>query len=292
MMSGPRRDLHEGNRLSWNVATEAHNSHKGDQAAFYRSGGNKLFAEERELLGNVSGKRIVHLQCNSGQDSLSLVQMGAEVVGVDISDSAIEFARQLSAESGVPATFIRSDVYDWLDEAARTGEQFDVVFCSYGAIIWLSDLDSWAVGVEKILKPGGQFVVVDFHPMSMCFDDDWNLTFPYSGFGGDAVLYVWEDGVGDYVAREMIQAEPGAELPGVSDDEYVNPHPSYEFNWGIADILGALLRAGLSIADVREYPYSNSGHMAGMSQTPNGKWIVPDNIPPTPLMYGIRAEKP
>jgi SAM-dependent methyltransferase len=291
-MDGPRRDLHEGNRLSWNIATDAHNSHKGDQAAFYRDGGNKLFAEERELLGDVSGKRIVHLQCNSGQDTLSLVQMGAVATGVDISDSAIGFARTLSADSGVKAEFIRSDVYDWLEQAVRDGEQFDVVFCSYGAIIWLSDLEEWGRGIAGILKPGGQFVVVDFHPMSMCFDDDWTLKFPYSGFGGDAVLWVWEDGVGDYVATEMTQADPDSELPGLPEAEFSNPHPSYEFNWGIADILGALMRAGLSITEFREYPYSNSGHMVGMRQNADGKWVPPPGTPPVPLMYGIRAEKP
>lgn len=290
-MDGPRRDLHEGNRLSWNVATEAHNSHKGDQAAFYRSGGNKLFDEERQLLGDISGKRVVHLQCNSGQDTLSLVQLGAIATGVDISDTAIEFARELSTDSGVEAVFIRSDVYDWLEQSTRESVQFDVVFCSYGAIIWLSDLETWAKGVAQVLKPGGRLAVVDFHPMSMCFDDDWVLKFPYSGFGGEATLWVWEDGVGDYVAREMSQAEPGADLPGVPSNEYANPHPSYEFNWGIADILGSLMRAGLSITDFREYPYSNSGHMAGMQQNSNGQWIPPAGIPPIPLMYGIRAEK-
>ena len=289
-MAGPDRELHQGNRRSWNVATEAHNSHKGDQAAFYRSGGNKLFAEERELLGTISGKRVVHLQCNSGQDTLSLAQMGADVVGVDISDTAIDFARMLSAGSGVSADFVRADVYDWLDEASESGEQFDIVFCSYGAIIWLSDLRTWAQGISAILKPGGRFVVVDFHPMSMCFDDDWTLKFPYSSFDGTGALWVWEDGVGDYVATEMQQSSTEGELPGVQSFE--NPHPSYEFNWGLADILGSLLNAGLTIADVREYPFSNSGHVPGMRQNDAGQWILPDGLPDIPLMYGIVAEKP
>jgi SAM-dependent methyltransferase len=289
-MTGPRRELHEGNRRSWNVATEAHNSHKGDQAAFYRAGGNKLFAEERELLGDIAGKRAVHLQCNSGQDTLSLAQMGADVVGVDISDTAIEFAQNLSRESGIPAEFYRDDVYDWLSNAANRGERFDVVFCSYGAIIWLSDLRTWAEGIATILKPGGRFVVVDFHPMALSFDDDWTLKFPYSSFDGTGSLWVWEDGVGDYVAMEMQQQGPGEGLPGVKAFE--NPHPSYEFNWGMADILGSLLSAGLSIVDIREYPYSNSGHVPNMRLNEHGKWMPPEGIPALPLMYGIVAEKP
>jgi SAM-dependent methyltransferase len=287
-MLGPNRELHERNRESWNIATEAHNSHKGDQAAYYRDGGNKLYAEERELLGEISGKRVLHLQCNSGQDTLSLVQMGATAVGVDISDSAIEFARQLSADSGVPAEFHRADVYDWLEQAVASDEQFDIVFCSYGAIIWLSDLQSWATGIASILKPGGRFVVVDFHPISLSLDD-WVLRFPYSSFDDSPEYVVWDDGVGDYVALEMQQADSGEEIPGVKAFE--NPHPSYEFAWGIADILTSLLRAGLTIDEVREYPYSNSGHIPGMQLNESGKWVPPDGIPPLPMMFAIAAEK-
>jgi hypothetical protein len=39
---------HEENRLSWNEATLAHNSHKGGQAKFFREGGNKLYSEEKK----------------------------------------------------------------------------------------------------------------------------------------------------------------------------------------------------------------------------------------------------
>jgi 2-polyprenyl-3-methyl-5-hydroxy-6-metoxy-1,4-benzoquinol methylase len=95
-----RKDLHNENRLAWNEATLAHNSHKNNQAAFFRQGGQTLFPEEQQLLGDVSGLSLVHLQCNAGQDTLSLAQLGAEVTGVDISDTAIAFARELSAASG------------------------------------------------------------------------------------------------------------------------------------------------------------------------------------------------
>src|SRR3712207_1106866 len=125
-----RKDLHEENRIAWNAATVAHNSHKVDQAGFLRGGGSTLYPEEIELLGDLTGKSLVHLQCNAGQDTLSLAQLGATVVGVDISDEAIAFAQQLSGESGIPATFVRSDVFDWLADAATKPERYDVVFSS------------------------------------------------------------------------------------------------------------------------------------------------------------------
>lgn len=289
-MSGPRHDLHEHNRQAWNLATDAHNSHKGDQASFFREGGNTLFPEERALLGDISGKGVVHLQCNAGQDTLSLAQLGADVLGVDISDTAIEFARRLSQEGGVPGRFVREDVYEWLAAASDRGERFDIAFSSYGAVVWLSDLTAWASGIASILEPGGRFVVVDFHPMSMCLDDDWTLRFAYSAFDGSAEFVCWEQGIGDYVALEMQQANPGAEIPGVKD--FVNPNPSYEFAWGLADILRAFITAGMRVTDVREYPYSNTGHIRGMRLNEQGKWLPPEGIPAIPLMYGIVVEKP
>jgi 2-polyprenyl-3-methyl-5-hydroxy-6-metoxy-1,4-benzoquinol methylase len=144
--------LREANRLSWNAATRAHNSHKGDQARFFREGGSTLRAEELGLLGAVAGLRVVHLLCNSGQDTLSIARLGAKVIGVDISDEAITFATRLAEEAGIAATFARADVYDWLAEVSERQERFDIAFSSYGVIHWISDLDRWASGVAAILE--------------------------------------------------------------------------------------------------------------------------------------------
>src|SRR5437879_2531065 len=100
-----RKDLHQANRLSWNAAMPAQNSHKRAQAAFLRAGKLTLFPEERELLGDISGLSLVHLLCNDGEGTLSCANLGAMVTGVDISDAAIEIAQRLSVESRIAATF-------------------------------------------------------------------------------------------------------------------------------------------------------------------------------------------
>lgn len=142
---------HEQNRKSWNAVTSAHNAHKQDQATFLRAGNSTLFPEETELLGDIRGKRLVHLQCNCGQDTLSIAGLGADVTGVDISDEAVSFATRLSEDSGIPAKFHREDVLTWL---ATTEERFDAAFASYGVVGWLSDIDAWAQGIARILRPG------------------------------------------------------------------------------------------------------------------------------------------
>jgi SAM-dependent methyltransferase len=280
--------LHEENRVAWNAATEAHNSHKRDQARFLREGGSTLFPEELELLGDIKGASLVHLQCNAGQDTLSLARRGAVVTGVDISDTAIDFARKLSAETGIPATFVRMDVYDWLAQAARKGQRLDVAFCSYGAICWLSDIGAWARGIAAALKPGGRFATIDFHPVAMAFDERWNHAYPYFREGRPET---WEVGVGDYVAMAGEALAPSGYLEGVKD--FKNPHRSHEFQWGIGEIVTALLDAGLTLAALREFPYSNAAVLfERMRETPGKRMIPPEDIPALPLMFGIAAVKP
>ena len=281
-----KKEYHEANRISWNAATTAHNSHKVDQAKFFREGGQTLYPEEVQLLGDINGRTLVHLQCNAGQDTLSLVKLGAIVTGVDISDVAIDFARTLSADSGIPATFHRSDVYDWLAETAASDQRFDIAFSSYGALCWLSDLRTWAKGIAAILNPGGRIVLVDFHPYVMIFDDDWSFGYDY--FKQEPIA--WDDGIGDYVAMSGELLAPSGYLPG--EEAFVNPHPSYEFQWPISEIITAILEAGLRLTTFKEYPYFNGAKILNdMRQMDDGRVYPPEGFPTLPLTYAVAALK-
>ena len=282
------REMHEANRQSWNAATVAHNSHKVDQSGFLRGGGTTLFPEEIELLGDVSNRRLVHLQCNSGQDTLSLTKLGAIVTGVDISDEAIEFAKKLSVESGIPGTFRRADLYEWFATQRNQGEPFDIVFSSYGSICWLSDLAHWAAGVAAVLVPGGRFVVIDFHPMALMFNERFELLFPYFGAGQP---YKWDEGVSDYVGASGPALAPSGFAEGVR--EFQNPHPVYEFQWHLSAVFTALLNAGLRIEQFHEYPFFNGAKLYDtMREAPGRRMFLPDDVPSVPLMFGLTAMKP
>lgn len=283
----PRKDLHEDNRVAWNAATVAHNSHKLDQAAFFRNGGSTLFPEEIELLGSLSGRKLLHLQCNAGQDTVSLARLGAAVTGVDISDESIGFATALSAASGIPATFVRSDIFDWLDAAADSPERYDIVFASYGCLVWLSDLTAWGAGIAAILAPGGRVVLLDFHPFAMVFGWDWTERVPYFANG---VPETYEHGVGDYVGMSGDALAPSGYTEGEKD--WVNPHRGHEFQWGLGEIATALTDAGLALTTLREYPYSNGAKLFDrMRETPGKRMVPPDDIPNLPLMFGMVATK-
>ena len=208
------RDAHRLNRAAWNAMTPVHNARKRDQAAFLRDGGSTLFPEEIDLLGDVRGLRLLHLCCNSGQDTVSLAARGALATGVDISDEAIAFARQLSADSGLPATFHRADAYDWLP--VQPPASFERVFLSYGAIDWLSDLGILMSSVQRLLTPGGRLVVLDFHPLAYALDERGQLHESlFSGPIDDP------QGLDDYVAEAA-----GALSPmGTTDPSLPRPPP-------------------------------------------------------------------
>jgi len=275
----------EQNRKSWNHATRAHNSHKGDQAAFLRGGGHTLFPEEIELLGDVRGKSLVHLQCNAGQDTLSFAsQLGARVVGVDISDEAIDFATKLSAESGIAGRFVRSDVYAWLE---TTDERFEVVHASYGALPWISDIQRWARGVARVTAPGGRLVVIEFHPILNLFDDD-GVCGKGPGFGGGGRRIDWATGIGDYVAASEGALSPSGHSAG---EKFVNPEAAHEWEWSVAEIVDAIAQAGLVIDGVREWPYSNGCKFFPNMVADGKRWLLAEGSPKVPLMYSIVASK-
>jgi SAM-dependent methyltransferase len=210
------------------------------------------------------------------------------VTGVDISDEAIRLAGELSDEAGIPSTFHRADVYDWLDAARDRGERFDIAFCSYGSICWLSDLGRWAAGISAVLAPGGRFATVDFHPASMMFNERFELTYPYFGEGKPLK---WEEGVQDYVAASGPGLAPSGFQEGVRD--FKNPHAVYEFQWHMGAILTALLESGLRIERFCEYPYSNGGKLFdNMREEAGRRMFPPDNVPSVPLMFGLAAVKP
>lgn len=286
-----RRDLHEANRRSWNLATQAHNQRKRDQAGWLRDGGELLFPEELGLLGELAGQRLVHLQCNSGQDSLCLARRGATVTGVDISDEAVAFARQLATDTAIPASFERADVYDWLEQAAVDGRRFDLAFCSYGGIGWLSDLQTWARGIAGILVPGGAMVLVEFHPAAFCFDDQRKFTWPYFGAAQGEVIDEPE-GVRDYVGRS---GEPLAPMGFVAaEQEFVNPHPSHGFAWSLADVITAFVAAGLVLERFEEWPWMNGCKFFEDQQLDplTRRWTEGEGVPNFPGMFGLRVRKP
>src|SRR5919199_4633099 len=105
-------DYLDVNRANWNARVPIHVASDFYDVEGFKAGRNVIRPFERDEVGDVAGRSLVHLQCHFGLDTLSWARLGATVTGLDFSEAAVEAARALAAESGIAARFVAADVYD------------------------------------------------------------------------------------------------------------------------------------------------------------------------------------
>lgn len=257
----------EINRNSWNNRTESHLKSEFYDLKGFLNGNTSLNDIELNLLGDLQGKSVLHLQCHFGQDTISLGRLGAEVTGVDLSDRAIESARQLAHETQSNANFICCDIYDLPNHLDK---QFDIVYTSYGTIGWLPDLDKWAKVVSQFLKPHGQFIFVEFHPVVWMFDDNFE-TIGYRYFNSGAII---ETENGTYADRN-------AEIT----QSYVT------WNHGLSEVMNSLIKNGLEINSLDEFDYSPYNCFNKTIEFEPKKYRIEHLDNKIPMVYSVTATK-
>lgn len=254
------------NRGLWDGWAALHADSAFYDVAGFKAGASSLKPTEREELGPVAGKRLLHLQCHLGLDTLSWARLGARVTGVDFSERAVATARGLARELDLPARFVCQDVLD-LD----LGERFDVVFASYGVLCWIRDRRRWAEVAARHLAPGGIFYLIEFHPVAATFDDDGvPLRFPY--FLGEGPLRFPQKG--SY---------------GAPDADF--EHDSWEWPHTIGDVVTPLAEAGLRIEFLHEFPFSSHGCFPWLEEEAPDRWVVKGAEVPVPLMFSVKASR-
>ena len=255
------------NKQSWNARTISHLKSEFYDVEGFLNGKTSLNSVELDLLGDIKGKKILHLQCHFGQDTISLARMGANITGVDLSDKAIESARELAAKSEVDTTFICCDIYDlpnFLDE------QFDIVYTSYGVIGWLPDMAKWAKIIERYMIPGGKFVFVEFHPVVWMFDDDFKeIKYKYSK------------------SEPIIEIETGT----YADKDADITEQCVTWNHGMAEVINNLLKAGLNLSSIAEHDYSPYNCFSGTNEFAPNKFRIKHLDNKIPMLYSLVAVK-
>ncbi len=257
----------EANRRIWDAWTEHHESSAFYDVDGFRAGGTSLREVELRELGGVDGRRLLHLQCHFGLDTLSWARLGARATGVDFAPRAIETARRLNDECGLSAEFVCADVLELALE-----RRFDLVFTSYGVLWWLEDLDRWASTVARHLQPGGALYLVEFHPLLFTLDGSGELVEPYLNDGRS----IAEDEQGSYAAPEA-------------------PVSGRSFGWhhDLGTIVSAVAGAGLRIEYLREHPASPYDCYPFCEALGPGRWGIRGRVAGAlPLLFSLRASLP
>ncbi|MBO2447519.1 class I SAM-dependent methyltransferase [Actinomadura barringtoniae] len=256
------------NRALWDERVPIHVTSDFYDVEGFRKGVSALRGFEPAELGDVSGRRLVHLQCHFGLDTLSWARRGAVVTGLDFSGPAIAAAQGLAAEEGLPARFVVSDVYS---APEALGETYDIVYTGLGALVWLPDLERWARTVVDLLEPGGHLYLVEFHPFADVLDDEEGRTVAYDYF--DDQPQVWD--------------EPGT----YTDTEAATTNNrSVQFQHGIGSVVSALTGAGLRLEFLHEHDFTLFERYKSLERD-GTVYRLPEGRPRVPMMYSLRAEK-
>ncbi len=257
------------NRAKWNEMTPVHAASAFYDVDGFKAGRITLNDIEREEVGPVSGKSLLHLQCHFGMDTMSWARLGAEATGVDFSDAAIDLARSLNDELGLSARFLCSNVYDL---PGALDEQFDIVFTSHGVLCWLPDMDGWANVIDNHLKPGGLFYIIDGHPFMGVFEQaEQGRLLPVNRYFREELFF-------------------HGNQPSYADSHIIKS-PNYEWQHTLGEIVTALVGVGLRIEFLHEFPFSGYEAYPIMRRNADGWWRFPERNDSFPQMFSIRAVK-
>lgn len=256
----------ESNKHAWGQVSEEHYHYfkKALLEGTYQL--NKYIQAE---IGDLSGKKVIHLQCNTGADTIMLAKMAESAVGVDLVPDNVLYAKKLAADVGATnVDFIESDIMELME---KHNEKYDVVFVSEGAIGWLPDLAKWGQTVKHLLKNDGHFYIFEGHPILLMFDEGklsegiTEIKYPYFKTTPDI-----DDSIGGYAS----EVKHGAE--------------NYFWMYKISNVINSLISAGLYIEFFHEFQ-ENFYHMGGGKRIDGNLYNFDFNDGLFPMSFSLKA---
>ncbi|MEU5155992.1 class I SAM-dependent methyltransferase [Glycomyces sp. NPDC021274] len=262
------------NRAMWDERVPLHAASALYDQDGFRAGRDEIRDFEAAEVGDVTGKRLLHLQCHMGQDTLSWARRGAaSVVGLDFSAPAIVVARGLAVDIGFDdrATFVVSDVYE--APAAVPDTDYDIVYTGIGALYWLPDIERWAETAASLVAPGGFLYLAEFHPF-------------LNVFGWESITEAKED---YFRSEPLVTDEPGSyveiEAETIDNLSYARMHT-------LGDIVSAICATGLRLEFLHEHEVTVFQQFPQLVRGDDGYFRLPEGRPRLPLMYSLKASRP
>lgn len=234
-------------------------------------GASSLRETELALAGDVTGARLLHLQCHLGLDTLSWARRGARPTGVDFSPVAVAKAHRLAERAGQDVAFVHADVCNL---PVDLHQRFDLAVATYGIFTWIGDLSAWANNAAATLAPGGRLIVVDLHPLIQMIEQSSPLEvdFPYANNGPH------------HCHSDTSYANPTAPLTAADTIQWAH---------SVGEIITAVAKAGLRIEQVDEPLSSDHNDRPGvLTAGTDGRWRLDIWGKPLPVLLAVLASKP
>ncbi|MEL6923511.1 MAG: class I SAM-dependent methyltransferase [Bacteroidota bacterium] len=229
--------IHQANQKRWE-ASAANWAKAADSRGIWKACVNdpSLVFSERVLhyLKGIKGEKVAVLGSGDNQAVFALAGMGAAVTSVDISANQLKYAADRAEALGQSIQFIQSDVTNL---SALADEQFDLVYTGGHVAVWVADLQKYYAEASRILRPGGLFIVDEYHPFRRVWKSSKNeLVVGYPYFERGPFRFMYNDDV-------LYHQEGNLE--------------SYEHHWSVSDFFNAIIKSGCSIVEVDEYGTSS-----------------------------------
>ena len=254
----------EANRAAWNEAAPIHalRSFETLKQGFSAPGYSSLhrpFEVDRLRALNLQGKSVIQLCCNNGRELLSVRNLFAagHCLGVDISDEFVNQARALNEAAKLNVEFLRANVFELPEQLLG---QFDLVYITVGAFGWMPDCAEFTALISSLLRSGGQVFIYEMHPMLDAFDETDNR---------EPLAF----------RRPYAQTEPNVLSHGLDylgNDTYKS-RAMYWFHHKTSDIIGGLLRSGITITAFDEFDHDISNvfaHLERLTARPPLSYIL------------------
>jgi SAM-dependent methyltransferase len=265
------------NLANWNSRVAHHESGYGlDEFRVDATHLSRVVRFDLPRLGSIEGLDVVHLQCHIGTDTLSLARLGARsVTGLDFSAPALSVASRLAQECRADIYYVESELYGAV--GALGGGRFDLVYTGIGALCWLPDIARWAEVVAALLRPGGRLFIREGHPMLNTLADprpDGLVVVEYPYFESPGVRF-------------------SEALSYIPHDEPLQSPDTVQFNHGVAEVITAVMAAGMSLTAIEEHHSVPWNPLAdAMEEGDDGEYRLKDTPQRLAATYTLQATKP
>lgn len=215
---------HEANQAYWNASAKWWQEREDKRGLWRKAHENPslvLGAAERPFLEDVDGRDVCVLGSGDNEVAFALAGMGGRITSVDISERRLEVAADRARVLGLQVSFLQADVTDL---SALESNSFDLVYTGGHMSVWVSDIRKYYAEAVRLLRPGGRFVVNDYHP----------------------IRRVWLDATGPEPRHRYFDRGPYQ----YTSDEGL---PTFEYHWTVSDHLQAVVDAGCRILRVDEH---------------------------------------
>jgi ubiquinone/menaquinone biosynthesis C-methylase UbiE len=246
-----RAEYSIANRIHWNEVASVHQKKYVNNLIHLIADENFTTFDfvEKKLFQQIklSGKSVAQINCNNARELISVKRAGASrCVGFDISDEFIKQGEALKQAAGVDIELVCTDIYELGD---HYDNQFDLLYITIGVLGWLPDLETFFAILVRLLKPGGQILIYESHPVLELFEEDSGGTIRNDYFNKKPYF---EEEVSDYF-----------------NPEAVIKSPCYWFHHRLADIFGSLITHDFNIIHFDEYAHDISNRAAFLSEQEN-----------------------